>query len=91
MNEWLEDLEYADDVCLLAHRFTDIKGKLNYLENLLMQLDVSNVITSEMGYKKPAQKLAISKKHVFCALTRICFYVSVIPCYFLVFCLVPTF
>jgi hypothetical protein len=30
MNEWLEDLEYADDVCLLAHKFTDIKGKLNY-------------------------------------------------------------
>jgi hypothetical protein len=30
MNEWLEDLEYADDVCPLAHKFTDIKGKLNY-------------------------------------------------------------
>jgi hypothetical protein len=31
MNERLEDLEYADDVCLLAHRVTDIKGKLNDL------------------------------------------------------------
>jgi hypothetical protein len=26
MNERLEHLEYADDVYLLAHRFTDIKG-----------------------------------------------------------------
>jgi hypothetical protein len=31
VNERLEDFEYADDVCLLANRFTDIKGKLNYL------------------------------------------------------------
>jgi hypothetical protein len=29
MNERMEDLEYADDLCLLTHRFTDIKGKLN--------------------------------------------------------------
>jgi hypothetical protein len=29
MNKWLEDLEYAEDVCLLAHKFTDIKGKSN--------------------------------------------------------------
>jgi hypothetical protein len=34
MNERLEDLEYADDVCLLAHRFTDIKGKLNDLRKV---------------------------------------------------------
>jgi hypothetical protein len=31
VNERLEDLQYADDVCHLAHRFTDIKGKLNDL------------------------------------------------------------
>jgi hypothetical protein len=31
VNERLEDLEYADDACHLAHRFTDIKGKLNDL------------------------------------------------------------
>jgi hypothetical protein len=31
MNERLGDLEYANDVCLLAHRLTDIKGKRNDL------------------------------------------------------------
>jgi hypothetical protein len=28
MNERLEDLDCADDVCLLTHRFTDIKRNL---------------------------------------------------------------
>lgn len=31
LNARLESLEYADDVCLLAHRFTDINGKLQDL------------------------------------------------------------
>jgi hypothetical protein len=28
----LEDLEYADDLCLLAHRFSDMQEKISELE-----------------------------------------------------------
>jgi hypothetical protein len=28
----LEDLEYADDLCLLTHRFYDMQGKISKLE-----------------------------------------------------------
>jgi hypothetical protein len=46
-------------------------------ENLHKQLDVLNAIISEMGYKKAAQKLPVSKPRVLCALTRICVSTSV--------------
>jgi hypothetical protein len=50
MNERLGDLEHADDVCLLAHRFTDIKGKLNELGKVAQAagLHVSKSKTREM-------------------------------------------
>lgn len=34
LNARLESLEYADDVCLLAHRFSDISGKFQDLHTL---------------------------------------------------------
>jgi hypothetical protein len=43
VNKRLEDLEYADDVCLLAHRFTDIKGSLNDLGKLAQVADCIEV------------------------------------------------
>jgi DNA-binding transcriptional regulator LsrR (DeoR family) len=47
----VEDLEYADDVCLLAHRFTDIKGKLDDLGKgaQAVGLHLSKRKTKEMG------------------------------------------
>ena len=31
LNEYLNDIDYADDLCLMAHRFSDIEEKLHKL------------------------------------------------------------
>jgi hypothetical protein len=33
ISEQLEDLDFADDICLLSHTFVDIKKKLRDLQN----------------------------------------------------------
>jgi hypothetical protein len=34
VSEQLEDLDFADDVCLLSHTFNEMYMKLKYLENI---------------------------------------------------------
>ncbi|KAJ4446336.1 hypothetical protein ANN_13031 [Periplaneta americana] len=46
LNARLESLEYADDVCLLAHKFSDINAKLHDLHNA--GLEISKHKTKEM-------------------------------------------
>lgn len=36
LTKQLEDLEYADDICLLSHKLSDIQSKLNHLEQLAL-------------------------------------------------------
>jgi hypothetical protein len=66
MNERLEDLD-DDDVCLLAHRFTNIKGKLNDMGKVAQAagLHLSKSKTKEMRiHNITATKLQLGEEEI---------------------------
>ena len=64
MKESLEDLDYADDICLLAQRFCDNEEKLKRLKleaelvglhiniNKTKGMRINNLICKNLGYRK---------------------------------------
>jgi hypothetical protein len=64
MKERLEDLDYADDICLLAQRFCDNEEKLKRLKleaelvglhiniNKTKGMRINNLICKNLGYRK---------------------------------------
>jgi uncharacterized protein YlxW (UPF0749 family) len=67
LKERLEDLHFADDICLLAQRFRDMKEKLRRLqeETKVAELNVSVNKTKEMRVNTAIEdKLNIYDKEV---------------------------
>jgi hypothetical protein len=57
MKERLEDLDYAADICLLAHRFCDMKEELKIAWNTTTS---SDYMTPKYSPQKLATQIALS-------------------------------